>query len=472
WYSPIMYALFFVSAVGLGLMMVTLESLLSSWLFNHKVRVELLAGLGRAASFVLSAYVLLRVGDLWRRGQLTEENIASWQGALFIFELLVSAVIPAILLSFRRVRYSVPGLATCSTMVVLGIIGYRFDTCIIAFSRPESMPYFPTWTELAISAGIVSGAVLVFIFFNENLEIIPHHGPKPGAGPDKSGQGVGSSSRAASYATDYAGVYFFTPARRRYSLGFVIAGALAIGLLPEDAIFGPTPLRVPVQEGRNVEALAVKVDHPMRREFHFAGLSGTVPAAAKPEPVTVRMIDGNRNWRFVPFTHDDHIERLGGQESCRLCHHQNMTFDQTSPCYVCHRDMYEVTDTFDHRLHMHKLGGNASCAVCHGEGPGRKTRETSLACWQCHGDMVVEGSIVPRAEGGLKGFAPGYMDAMHGLCIRCHEDLSAKDPEKYGTEFGRCDVCHRDFKDTEHRRMAPYVPMPPGHENMKLTRKN
>jgi hypothetical protein len=129
--------------------------------------------------------------------------------------------------------------------------------------------------------------------------------------------------------------------------------------------------------------------------------------------------------------------------------------------------MYEVTDTFDHTLHMHKLGGNASCAVCHGDGPGRKSRENSLACWQCHGDMVVEGSIVPPAEGGLKGFAPGYMEAMHGLCMGCHKDLSAKQPDKYGKEFDRCDVCHRDFEDTEHRRMAPYVPMPPGHENMK-----
>jgi Ni/Fe-hydrogenase subunit HybB-like protein len=31
WYSPIIYVLYFISAVGLGLMMVTLESLLSSW---------------------------------------------------------------------------------------------------------------------------------------------------------------------------------------------------------------------------------------------------------------------------------------------------------------------------------------------------------------------------------------------------------------------------------------------------------
>jgi Ni/Fe-hydrogenase subunit HybB-like protein len=459
WYSPMLPVLFFASAVGLGLMMVTLESLLSSWLFNHRTRTDLLAGLGRMASFVLSIYVLIRVGDLWHRGQLTPQVMGSWQGALFIFELLVSAVIPAFLLAIPRVRNSIAGLATCSTMTVLGIIGYRFDTCIIAFTRPERMPYFPTWTELAVSAGIVSGAALVFIFFNENLRIVPRHDHdhQPTREP--------VPLAASHHVTDDV-PYLFTPARRLYSLGFIVAGALAIGFLPEDAIFGPRPQQVVTQEGRTIEALAVKVDSPLRREFHIASLSGNVPASLKPEPVTLRIIDGNRNWRFVPFTHDDHAARLGGRESCKLCHHQNMTFDQNSPCYLCHRDMYEVTDTFKHDLHADKLGGNASCTACHGRGPGQKSRENSSACYECHGDMVVKDSLVPPAKGGLKGFAPGYKDAMHGLCIGCHHQMAVKDPKKYGEFDRRCDVCHREFEDAEHRRMAPYVPMPPGHEKV------
>jgi Ni/Fe-hydrogenase subunit HybB-like protein len=460
WYSPIIYVLYFVSAIGLGLMMVTLESLVSSWLFRHRVRVDLLAGLGRMASFVLGLYVLLRVGDLWWRGHLTHEVMASWQGGLFLFELLVSAAIPAVLLSIGRIRCSIAGLATCSTMVVMGIIGYRFNTCIIAFMRPDTMPYFPTWTEVAVSAGIISAVTLVFIFFNENLRIMPHAGHD---GEDLEVRYVADSPAEP----DGERPFLFTADRRHYSLAFVVAGALAIGLLPENAVFGPQPDPVPTESSRNIEALAVKVETPQRRVFHIASLAGNVQPSLKPDAVTVRLIDGNRNWRFVPFTHDDHIKQLGDRESCKLCHHQNTTFDQTSACYQCHRDMYETTDTFQHALHMTKLGDNASCVVCHGEGPGRKSRETSLACIQCHGDMVVKGSIVPPVEGGLKGFAPGYMDAMHGLCIRCHEDLAAKEPEKYGKEFARCDVCHRDFEDPEHRRMAPYVPMPPGHSDVK-----
>ena len=446
WYSPIMWVLYLNSAIGLGLMMVTLESLLSAWLFKHPIRTDLLAGLGVFASIVLTIYTLVRLGDLYYRGIIPGALDGTWQSGLFLAELAISAVIPATLLSFRRVRNSVPGLATCSTLVVLGVIGYRFDTCIIAFQRPESMPYFPTWIELAVSVGIVAGAMLVFIFFNENLRIVDgdHGRPKTPAEPPP---------RRA-----FAG--------RRHALAFVLAAAVAIGFLPEQAIFGPQPRSTPVLHSRAIEALAFDVPPPLRRDFHLSSLAGGTPAVQGAEPITITMIDGNRDWRFVTFTHDDHVAALGQRESCRVCHHQNLTFDQNTACYHCHRDMYETTDTFDHVLHVYKLGGNAACDVCHKRDEARKSRESALACWECHGDMIVQGSIVPTTEAGLVGIAPGYVEAMHGLCKRCHDQLAQSDPETYSPHFGRCDVCHREFRDTDHRKLAPYVPMPPGHVNL------
>ncbi len=464
WYSPILYVLFFVSAVGLGLMMVTLEALVSAWLFGHKVDTEALAGFGRLASFVLIIYVLIRVGDLWDRGILPARLDGSWQAGLFITELAVSAIIPAVLLAFNRVRHSIPGLATASIMTVFGIIGYRFNICIIAFDRPESMGYWPTWTEVAISAGIVSGAILVFIFFNENLRIVDHSHHQPPPEPPPSG----NPGKPDLIEPETIPSHPFTPSLRRHSLAFVIAAGLAIGLLPRAAIFGPSPEPTPVRLARNVEALAVDAPDPLKRVFYVSSFAANVPPTVQQKPVTVTLIDGNRDWRFVPFTHDEHAETLGGRESCRICHHQNMTFDAHTACYQCHRDMYETTDTFDHILHIYRLNGNESCQVCHHDNDLPKSRATALACWECHGDMLVEGSIIPEPEHGLVGFAPGYMEAMHGLCIGCHEKLAFARPEVYGPEFDRCDVCHREFEDRDHRRMAPYVPMPPGHVQQAL----
>lgn len=456
WYSPIMYVLFFISAVGLGLMMVTLEALLSGWLFRHPVQIAQLAEFGRLASLVLSAYVLIRLADLWLRGILPNAIDGSWPAGLFLIELLIGAVLPAVLLAIPRVRHSLPGLTTSSTLTVLGMIGYRFNVCIVAFERPEGMGYFPTWTEIAVSIGIVAGAALVFIFFNDNLRIVAH----PDAPADEHSIPSPTATPAAAVAPAPGNRHAF----RRHSLAFVVAAALAVGFLPTDALFGPRPRPTPVSAARCVEALATPLPPPVRRAFFLSSLAANVPATAQPEPTQVMVIDGNRDWRFVPFTHDDHARALGGRESCRLCHHQNLTFDQHSGCWQCHRDMYETTDTFDHTLHVRRLGGNAACTVCHVRDWARKSRSAALACWQCHGDMVVPGAIIPPAPGLLVGYAPGYVDALHGLCIRCHEELARTAAGQYGTDFARCDVCHREFQDTDHRRMAPYVPMPPGHK--------
>ncbi len=171
WYSPIIYVLFFTSAVGLGLMMVVLESLLSSWFLGHRAHQRELGGLGVAASVVLWVYVALRVGDLALRGVLPSALDGSRQANLFLFEIVVSAVLPATLLLFRRVRATRALVGVCAAATVGGMVLYRLDVSILSFARPEGFGYFPSWEEFAVSLGIVSAFALIFIFFVERLRV-------------------------------------------------------------------------------------------------------------------------------------------------------------------------------------------------------------------------------------------------------------------------------------------------------------
>ena len=53
--------------------------------------------------------------------------------------------------------------------------------------------------------------------------------------------------------------------------------------------------------------------------------------------------------------------------------------------------------------------------------------------------------------------------AMSTRCTACAFGATANSPSgsrRNTPHFDRCDVCHREFLDTDHRRMAPYVPMP------------
>ena len=135
----------------------------------------------------------------------------------------------------------------------------------------------------------------------------------------------------------------------------------------------------------------------------------------------------------------------------------NLPIAKATDCAQCHRDMYLSTDIFDHAFHISKLKGNDGCADCHQDATQVKTRDTALGCIECHEDMTVADSPINPAKGGIKGFAAGYMDAMHGLCITCHEQELTESPLKHGADFAECAHCHRDIDATRFHRMKPYV---------------
>ena len=164
WYSPILPLLFFVSAVGLGLMMVTTESLVTSWLYERKPHLEALKGLARFAIPVLALSLVLRLGDLAVRGQLGWLATDSFEGRLFVFELLVSTIVPLALLLIPRVRSHPAGLATAAILCVMGTALHRIDVGGLAMAHTIGSPYMPSWMELLTSAGVVSAAILVFFF--------------------------------------------------------------------------------------------------------------------------------------------------------------------------------------------------------------------------------------------------------------------------------------------------------------------
>ena len=450
WYSPIIWVLFFVSAVALGLMMVTAESFFSGWLFSHKPKMDRLAGLGRAASVVLFIYAALRLGDQAVRGILGTAFDGSWQSGLFLAELSLSALIPATLLSIRRVRTSPVGLAVCSGMTVLGMVAYRFDVCIVAFARPEGMSYFPNWMELGVSAGIVAVAMLVFIFFVEQLKVCD-------PGDDASEHDAAPGRSVANDAS--AGVWSLMPdslaGPRRYSLAVVVGAALTCAFMPADLLSGDQLTRNPTFATRTVHGWMLDNGTGPGHDIRPAEPGATAPAGAT--DLALLMIDGNRDGRMVVFPHSRHIAALGEQGSCNKCHHQNMPFDQNTSCFECHRDMYVATDIFDHASHVAKLEGNAGCIRCHEDPADVKGRDTATSCAECHEEMVAPGATIAAAEGGTTGLAVGYMDAMHGLCITCHEQTLTEHAEQFGPNFAECAHCHRDVDGSRLHRMKPYA---------------
>jgi Ni/Fe-hydrogenase subunit HybB-like protein len=443
WYSPIIYVLFFVSAVALGMMMVTLESLFSAFFFGHRIRKDLLSGLGVAAAVVLSLYVVLRVGDLAVRGALTAHLDGSWQSFLFAAELSVSAILPAVLLFIRRVRTSVAGLAVCSIATVLGLVWHRLDVAIVAIDRPEGMAYFPSWMEFVVSFGVISAACLVYVFLVEQLKVYEEK--------------VRTLPRKPSH--DPASLHAMTPygmaAPRGYSLAFVFGAAIAVLVLPQRAVLGNRPVQTPVAGVRTVAGLVETGPERMPSRLRMRVPGADVPAGAK--PARLLMIDGNRNGDAVLFNHKAHAARLGEAESCAECHHLNLPLDSSSSCSECHRDMYEATDLFSHASHVRKLGGNDGCVKCHADSAAPKTRETATACQACHAVHPSPVTTLVEAPDERWRDAPGYMKGMHELCVTCHEKKRKETPDRIPENLARCDTCHDTDRKIRLSELAPAV---------------
>jgi hypothetical protein len=318
----------------------------------------------------------------------------------------------------------------------------RIDVSMVAFKRPQDMGYFPSWMEFAVSLGIVAAGVLLFIFFVEHFRVYvgeetTHVDEKPSFDP--------------------AGISNLLPpalaAPRRFSLAAIAGAAAAVLFLPGQAFTGATPTRTAVQPPRAIEATVVPGAAHARRRLLLTEATAPLPADARRERVL--MIDGNRNGDAVLFDHEKHVERLHGDDSCKECHHLNLPFDEQAPCYPCHRDMYEPTSTFDHAFHVRQLDGTAGCVKCHKDPRAVKTLETATPCADCHRDLVVAGSRI-EAPHDVWRAAAGYVEAMHGLCVKCHEERVREHPADTPQHLERCDTCHDADRAVELDRMKPH----------------
>ena len=400
WYTPILPILFFVSAIGLGLMMVSTESLVSAWLYEREPEVEIVQGLGKAARWVLAGYAVLKLADVFARGQgaaLFAGNYESW---LFWIELLLSAIVPLVLFSIPAARQKVAGLTTAAMMSVTGFVMNRIDVGGLAQIGPTGTHYVPSWTEIWMSLGVVAAAALAYFFVAERFNLF-HAGP------------VKAESFKNKLPGFDPGTYVvrpdpYTAGLSRYTLAGVFGAAAVLAFLPLSA---------------------------------WAGLSLKSQRVTAPGFGDKIVIDGNRKGEAVAFDHKAHVGREGGDASCARCHHLQIPGERATGCARCHRDMYETTSIFDHRLHETRLGRGKGCASCHVDEDAPKDVAHTKACLDCHKHMLPQNATLKPRQAPRLGLAPNYVTAIHGLCVSCHEER-AKDARVNKPALGQCGTCH------------------------------
>lgn len=180
WYTPILPALFLLSAVMVGPAVVIVESMTSARILRHEPQSRLLESLGRAMPYLIGAYLTARLADIVVRGTVWETVAPSLQSLWFWLEigLLLTAMLHFMA---SEVRSRPRGLLLASLATVAALVVHRTGVAMIGLSVPEYGAYVPAWSEIAITVGIVSMGLLGFRLAVEFLPIYaaePHRQPE------------------------------------------------------------------------------------------------------------------------------------------------------------------------------------------------------------------------------------------------------------------------------------------------------
>ena len=175
WYTPLLPAMFFVSALCAGLAMTIFESWQSSKAFGKHLELPLLSSMGRVLAVFLSVYMVMRFLDLWNRDALRLLLVRRSETYLFLLEIAFFLV-PMVLL-FRRKIYGNPlALYGCAVLVLFGFVSNRLNVSITGMEAGSGTSYFPKWTEVAVTLAIVALGFTIFRFACKHLPIF---GPQP-----------------------------------------------------------------------------------------------------------------------------------------------------------------------------------------------------------------------------------------------------------------------------------------------------
>ncbi len=173
WQTPMLPMFFLLSAFAVGFAMVIFESLLASRSFRLEPEKDLLARLARFIPVLLGIYAIAKVIDLLNRGAYVHLFDGSMVSMLFVVEFGMGVALPFAILMSDRWRQSSRGLMTAASLVILGVVMNRLDVFLLAYTPTiESQPYFPAFTEFAVTAGFIAMIVLIYRFIVLNFPVI------------------------------------------------------------------------------------------------------------------------------------------------------------------------------------------------------------------------------------------------------------------------------------------------------------
>ncbi len=179
WQTPIVPALYLLTAITMGYAVVLFESCLASVAYRRSIEMNLLTPLAKVMLGMLAAYLAVRVGDLVVRGALSRAFGLSLEALMFWLEM-ACFIAPFFVIGKLEQRRNPARLFVAGILLMLGgsllrlngfLIGYQ--TVIGAETSGVNFSYFPALPELLVTVGMFAVEVLVYIVITRRFPVLP-----------------------------------------------------------------------------------------------------------------------------------------------------------------------------------------------------------------------------------------------------------------------------------------------------------
>jgi Ni/Fe-hydrogenase subunit HybB-like protein len=176
WYNGQLPFLFLVSAVMMGLSMVSFETIISSRAFKHKPNMDILSGLARGCLITAVMYLALKVYFLATGPGVGAAFAGSMEANMLLLEMAVGVIAPIALLFAKSSRENLNRIFGVNILVIAGVLLNRLNVSIFGVYRDQGatgFSYFPTWMEFVVTLTFIAVAIVGFKISAKYLRVLP-----------------------------------------------------------------------------------------------------------------------------------------------------------------------------------------------------------------------------------------------------------------------------------------------------------
>lgn len=180
WQTHMLPANFLLTAFTIGFAVVVVESVLSSAFLRRPFETRILRGLCGVMVWVQVVFMLARCGDVLWRGAWPLAFAGDTQAWFFWLEMLLGGAAVIWLLP-RSNRANPRKIFLGAAAMLLNGVLYRLNCYLIGYDPGNGWSYFPSMGEIAVTLGIFSFEVLMYVLLVKTLPVL--HAVKPAPVP-------------------------------------------------------------------------------------------------------------------------------------------------------------------------------------------------------------------------------------------------------------------------------------------------